>query len=171
MFLGLGGKTFQEIARERWNIFLSCSQGRQRERDHVQAMIKVFAESAASDRCFKIAVGGGDDAQVHGDGRGAANPFKFPFLEDAQKFGLEFERKIADLIEKHCATVRQLELAFLELMRAGKRSFFMPEELALQELLGETGAVDGDEGLQPSFAPIVDRPGEELLTGATFAEQ
>ncbi len=41
----------------------------------------------------------------------------------------------------------------------------MAEELALQQVLGERGAVLGHEHLVPPFALVVDRAGDQLLAG------
>jgi hypothetical protein len=46
-------------------------------------MIEIFAECASFDLGFDIAASGGDNSQVDGDGRGAADALKFSFLKDA----------------------------------------------------------------------------------------
>ena len=58
---------------------------------------------------------------------GAADPFELAFLQDAQELGLQLQRQIADLVEKHCAAMSELELALLQLMGAGEGAFLMAE--------------------------------------------
>ena len=80
--------------------------------DDIEAEEEVLAEFLALDAFFQPAVGGGDDAHIHFDGAVAADPFEFPFLEDAQQLGLDLGRDLADFVEQDGAAVGQLETAF-----------------------------------------------------------
>src|SRR2546426_8118071 len=77
--------------------------------------------------------------------------------------------KVADLVEEDGAVVGRLELADLELVSARKGASLVPEQLALQELPRHGRAVDLDEWPRPSGGEMVDRPCDELLTGACLA--
>src|SRR2546428_2484056 len=77
--------------------------------------------------------------------------------------------KVADLVEEDGAVVGRLELADLELVSALKGTSLVPEQLALQELPRHGRAVDLDEWPRPSGGEMVDRPCDELLTGACLA--
>jgi hypothetical protein len=46
----------------------------------------------------------------------------------------------------------------------------MPEKLTLHERGWDSGAIDGDQGLVGATACRVNRPGDQLLTGASFAK-
>jgi hypothetical protein len=59
----------------------------------------------------EIAIGGCNDAHVHDDGVGAANPFELPFLQRTQELRLEFERQLADLVEEKGPAMSKLETA------------------------------------------------------------
>jgi hypothetical protein len=50
-----------------------------------------------------------------------------------------------------------------------KAPFFVAEEFGLEEVLGEGGAVDGDEGLVLAGGVEVEGAGDEFLAGAAFA--
>src|SRR5690349_1084556 len=50
-------------------------------------------------------------------------------------------------------------------------SLLMSEQLALQERLGDRGAIDRDEGLASPRTQAMDRVSEQLLAGSAFAEQ
>jgi len=54
---------------------------------------------------------------------------------------------------------------------AGKRAFFIAEQLALEQRLGEAGTIDGDERPTGARARLVDRPRQQLLAGAGLAKQ
>ena len=54
--------------------------------------------------------------------------------------------------------------------RAGKRALDVAEQLALDELLGNRGAVDLDERLIPPAAQRVNGARHELLAGTVLAE-
>ena len=49
-----------------------------------------------------------------------------------------------------------------------KRSCFMPEQLAGNEVLGQTTAIDGNESAVPA-TEFMDRFCDQLLAGATFS--
>ena len=54
--------------------------------------------------------------------------------------------------------------------RAGERALLVAEELGLDQVGRNRAAVDGDERSATAFAAIVDRPGDELLAAAGFAD-
>ena len=102
-----------------------------------------------ADGLFQRLIGGGDHAHIDADRRAAADALERVPFEHAQQFGLRAERHLADLVEKDGAVVGRLELADLLLGRAGERAFFVAEQLALQQGLGDGGAVEADEGAVP----------------------
>ena len=53
--------------------------------------------------------------------------------------------------------------------RAGERPLLVPEQLALEQRLGNGGAVDRDKRKGRARAQLVDRLGDELLAGARLA--
>ena len=53
--------------------------------------------------------------------------------------------------------------------RAGERASFVAEQFAFQQLLGNRGAVDGEERLLAAVAVMINRAGDEFLAGAAFA--
>ena len=67
--------------------------------------------------------------------------------------------------------MRQLETADLRRMRAGERAALAAEELALDEVRRERGAVDDYERTGTAHAAAVDRAREQFFAGARFARQ
>ena len=89
--------------------------------------------------------------------------------EHAQQLGLQRRVHLADLVEEERAAVGGLEAADARARGAGEGALLVAEELALEQVLGDRGAVDDDEGLVARGAEIVDRARDELLAGAALA--
>ena len=70
-------------------------------------------------------------------------------LEHAQQLGLHAEGHLADLVEEERPPAGQLEPPLLLPVGAGERAALVAEELALQQLLGQGGAVDGHQRAAP----------------------
>jgi hypothetical protein len=90
-------------------------------------------------------------------------------LEHAEQFRLHGERHLADLVEEDRAAARRFEEAAVILGRAGERAAAVAEELALEQGLGDRGAVDGEERLVGARRGAVDAARHELLAGAGLA--
>jgi hypothetical protein len=93
------------------------------------------------------------------------------FLQRAQQLGLQRQRQLADLVQEDGAAVGQLEPAGAFTMAAGEGAAFVAEQFALEQRLGNGGAVDLDEGRVAARAGQVQRAGEQLLAGAAFTQQ
>lgn len=81
------------------------------QRECVQTIEQIGAESPGLDHLCEIAVGGGDDAHVDLDHLAAADALERPLLKHAQQFGLGLGRQLADFIQENGAVVGQLEAA------------------------------------------------------------
>jgi hypothetical protein len=91
------------------------------------------------------------------------------FLQQAQHLGLQGQRHVADLVEEKGAAIDLLELADAPAVGAGKGALLVAEQLALQQLLRDGGAVEGQEGRLGTGAVLVDGAGDQLLAGAALA--
>ncbi len=139
------------------------------EVDDVEAVVEVLAEFAAFDGVGQVPVGGGDDADVGLDRLVLAEAVELALLEDAEELALGGQGHLPDLVEEEGAAVSQLEFADPLGHGAGEGAALVAEELALQQVLGDGGAVDGDEELLGARAVLVDGAGDELLAGAALA--
>src|SRR5581483_1865721 len=110
-----------------------------------------------------------DQAEIDLDRLLAAHGIDLAFLKGAQQLDLRIERKLADLVEKERALVRLDELAGTLLGRSGKRALLVTEQDALDEILRDGAAVEGDEGLAGAGAFALDRARDQLLADARFA--
>ena len=146
------------------------AQRRHLDRDDVDPVVEILAESSFLHRLLEVDVGGGDQAELGLDRLGAADPLDLALLNGAQQLGLEVEPQIADLVEEQRAVRGQLELAQLLAMRAGERAALVAEERALRELARNRGEVDRDERRVGVARLPMDQPREQLLSGAALAE-
>ena len=76
-----------------------------------------------------------------------AQPLEFPLLQDAQQLGLQLQRDLADLIQKHRAAIGQLESPDALRDRAGEGALLMPEQFAFEQSGGNGRAIQLDEVL------------------------
>ena len=76
---------------------------------------------------------------------------------------------LADFVQQDRAGVRQFEAPFPLGDRAGERALFVPEKLALDEVLRNGGAIDADERRLRAGAFAVNRPRDQFLAGAALA--
>ena len=93
----------------------------------------------------RIAVRRGDDADVDLLGLAVADAEDDALLQRAQELHLEVQRQLADLVEEERALVGAWNLPGAARDRAGEGALHVAEELALDEVLGDGAAVDGDE--------------------------
>ena len=98
-----------------------------------------------------------------------AHAVEAALLQHAQQVHLQLGRDVADLVEENRAAVGHLELAALLLAGAGEGAFFVAEQLAFEQRLGQRRAGDRHERLLRAVAGIVDGARDQLLAGAAFA--
>ena len=90
-------------------------------------------------------------------------------MQDAQELGLQFERKLADFVEKDGAAVCGLEESLLRLQCAGKRSLFVAEEFAFDERRDERSAIDGNKRTIRKCSAEVHGAGDKFFSGSALA--
>jgi hypothetical protein len=94
---------------------------------------------------WEVAVGGRDDAHVHRQRRRAADALDLALLEGAQELRLEARVHLAHLVQEEGAARGLLEAPDTAAVGAREGPLLVPEELALEERLGDGGAVHLDE--------------------------
>ena len=163
------GELAQEGHGEQGDVVAPLAQGRHVDVDDVEPVVEVLAEGSLADLLLEVAVGRGDDAHVDLDRLLAADALELALLEHAQDLDLHVLVDLADLVEEEGALVGELEAAALAGLGPGEGALLVAEELALEEALGEGGAVDLDEGPVAPGREVVDRVGDELLADARLA--
>src|ERR1019366_6425283 len=94
----------------------------------------------------------------------------FTFLQGAEQLHLRGQRKIADFVEKNSPSVRAFKETRARRLRASERPFDVTEQLALDELFRNRGAVDRNEWFLHARRSTVNRARDELFAGAAFTE-
>jgi hypothetical protein len=98
----------------------------------------------------------------------AAKPFKFLFLDNSQKLGLQFERQIANFIEEYRSCVGVLKAAGCLSQSSGECSTLMAEELAFQESAWHGRAVQLDVWTVLPKALLMNGPCYKFLTRSSL---
>src|SRR5262249_24084168 len=92
-------------------------------------------------------------------------------LEEAEQLRLEVGADLGDLVEEHGAAGGGADDAVERAVGAGEGALAVAEELALEHLARDRGAVEGDEGPAAAAGGAVDRAREDFLAGAGLAGQ
>ena len=142
-----------------------------RKRDHVEPEEEVLPEGPGFDGLQEIPIGRRNHPDVHLDRTRAAHAIELPVLEKPQELGLKPWLHVADLVQEDCPAVGDLELAAFLAGRPGEGALLMAKQLRFQELLRQGHTVHGHEQAASTGAPVVNRPGKEVLACSTLAEE
>ena len=162
-------RVLQEVLDQQRNVLAPLGERRDDELDDAQPVVEILAELPGAHRRLEILVGGGEHAHVDLERLVAADALELALLQRAQQLGLRLERHVADLVEEQRAAVGGLELAFAARDGAGEGAALVAEQLALDQLAAERGAVHLDQRLAAARAAVVQRVGHQLLAGAALA--
>src|SRR4029453_825084 len=92
-----------------------------------------------------------------------------PPLERTQELSLDLAVDLADLVQEERAAGCALEETRPRAVGAREGTTVVAEKLGLEHARRQRLAVDGDEGLSPSVALVVDGARDELLPRAALA--
>ncbi len=165
-----GGVLVQKVAGQELDVLSPVDQRRRGDGDDVEAVEEIAPELALVHGPLQFLVGGGDEAQVHGNLLRAAQSDHDLLLQGPQELGLHGQGHVAYLVEKERAAVGLFEQTFLEGAGASVGFLLVPEELVFQEIVAEAGAVDREKALVSPGAEMVDGPGHQLLARAGLPE-
>ena len=111
------------------------------------------------ERFHQIFIGRRNDPHVHLDRLRPTQSLEPLLLQHSEHLGLGRQAHIADFIQKQRAAVRHLKLSAPHHHCAGERALFVAEQFALNERLGDRGAVHLHEWTVGARAMNMDRPG------------
>ena len=160
-----------ETLDQRRNVGSPFAQRRDRDREGVEPVVEVAAELAALHRLRQIDIGGGDDAHVDLRRLLGSQALDLARLQRAQQLDLRSRRQVAHFIEKQRAAARAFETSGTCQMCTGVRTFFDAEQLGLDQVVRDRGAVHRDERPFRARAVVVQPAREHLLAHAGLAEQ
>ena len=101
----------QVVLREEQDIFRPIAQRRQRERNDVEPIEQIFAETSRARPRFEIAIRRRNQPHVGLTLSRFAEPLIGPVVEKTQQARLGVRRQFADFVEKQCAAFGFLDLS------------------------------------------------------------
>src|SRR5690349_13588592 len=125
----------------------SLAQGRDIDREHIQAIVQVFPQAARFYRFLNLHVGSGQDAHIYVNQLASAQTRKLVILKDVQKLGLQMGAHFRDFVEEDGALGGLFKLSRLGTDGAGEGALFKAEQFGFEQLARERGAIDFNEGL------------------------
>ncbi|MGB2906107.1 MAG: hypothetical protein WBB73_03345 [Candidatus Aminicenantaceae bacterium] len=139
------------------------------EGNYIQPEVQILAKIPVFDLFFQVLVGGGYDPHIHLIDPAGTHLLDLALLQDTEDLCLRLEAHVANLVQENGPVVRQFEFAGLLLRCPGKSALDMAEQFALDQLLGNGGAVDLDKGILAAQALGMHGPGDELLPGPALS--
>ena len=117
-------------------------------------------------------MGGGDQFEIDPLRLAAAQRGDFTLLQHAQQTRLHMQRHVADLIQKQASAIGLEQAAFASGgVGTGKGAAPITEQLGLDQLIRQGGAVDGDQRLMGAMTGLVQCLDHFLLADAGLALQ
>ena len=151
-------------------ILQPLPQGRHGDGDYVEPVVQVLPEGALRDLFLQIGVGEGQEPDVQLNGSGAADTGDLLGLDGPQQLYLQVDGHVPDFVQQQGAVVGVLKQADFSLgIGSGKGPLFVAEQLRLQQMTGDGGAVDLHIGLVLPPAAPVDLIRHHLLAHAGLA--
>ena len=125
---------FEEVVHQERHVLRGVPERRKLDRDDVEPIKKVLAESMLGDGLGEVAIGRRDHATFGRDRLGPAHAFEPLVLKHPEQLGLHAERDLADLVEQQGAPAGLLEAPLPLAVGAGEGLARWPEELAFQQV-------------------------------------
>ena len=94
---------------ERRDVFSPFAQRRKTNRKDTQSIVEISAEGFLLHHAAEVLVGSRDDSYVSVQRAGAAQALVLLILEHSQEFGLKFQGKISNFVQKQVFRRAQLE--------------------------------------------------------------
>ncbi len=163
------GIFFQEIVGKQQNIRFPLSQRRHVYRKDIQPVVEVSPKGFFLHTLLQVLVGGGDHPDINLDGFLPSDPFQFPLLENPQQPGLDIQADGSDLVQKNGSLVGQFKFPQFLLDSSGKRSFFMSEQFAFDQVGRKSRAIYLDERPFGSVGIVMHRVGHQFLASPALS--
>ena len=151
------GADLQEVARQHGHVFLALTQGRQAQANDVEAVKQVLAEGAVLDTLFQVLMGSRNHAHIGLDGPMTAHAVKVAVAQHPQQAGLQIKRHVANFIEEQGAAVGLFKATPAHGLCTGESAALVPEQLGLEQVLGDGRGVDGHKRPCGAWRVLVQR--------------
>ena len=159
----------QVMADQHRQVVAPLPQRGQVDRVAADAVVEIRAVLPHVRPLLQVAVGRGDRPHVGPDGLAAADPHELLLLQDPQDLGLRPQGHVADLVQEERAAIALLELADPPAVGPGEGAPLVAEQLALEEVLRDRGAVQRQEGRARPRAVLRDGPCHPTPLSAFFS--
>src|SRR5688500_15445436 len=159
----------QEVLGEQHHVVRPLAQRGRLDLDGADAEVEVFAQRPLIDHLRRVAVGRGEEAEVHGQLLLVAEAAQAALLQDAQQLGLQVRGHLRYLVEQQRPARGRLDQRALVAVGAGEGPAAVAEQLRLDQLRRDGGAVDADEGALDARARAVEGRRHQLLARPRLA--
>src|SRR5581483_9690578 len=127
------------------NVAAAVAKRRHLQRHHIEAVVQVLPKLALPDAFLQVDIGGGDDPHIDLDRFRTPQALDFAVLQGPEELRLQVERHVADLVEKDRSAIGLLEAADSQIHGARECPLDVPEQLGLEQIVGERAAIHGDK--------------------------
>ena len=157
----------EEVLEQVRDILAPVSERQHVQVDHVEPVEQILPERPRRDVRREVAVRRGEHANVDAGVRAVgADALQLAGFEESKQRRLHAQAHLADLVEEHGAVVGRLEDAGLVPIGAGEAAPDVPEQLGLEQRVGDARTVERDQACQPARASLMDQCGDDLLADA-----
>ena len=108
----------EKVLQQQGDILDPLAQGGNANRQHVQAVEEILAETAGGGQGLQVLVGGGNDADIAVNRGIAPHALELVFLQQPQQFRLRARGHVAHFVHEDGAAVGLLEFADAAPVRA-----------------------------------------------------
>ena len=138
---------WHEVARQRHDVARALAQGAQRQADHLQPVIQVFAEAPGTHGFGQVHIGGRDQAHVDGMARRAPRRTTSRSCSTRSSLTCIASGKSPISSRNRVPPLAVSNQPGFTLLRARKRAFFVAKQFALDQGFGKGAAVNRHKGL------------------------
>ncbi len=149
----LAAGSIQIVARQEQDVGPALAKRRQLHGHDREAMVEVLAKSSGANRGGQILARRREHPRVGRLGARAAEAPDRTILERLEQLDLQRVRHQPDLVEEDRAAMSDLKKTGLGLLGVGERAALEPEELGLEQRVGNRRAVHVNEGRRPRAGP------------------
>ena len=160
----------EKVASERLDVVRPFAQGGNDEGDHRKPVEEIFSKLARRDRRLKVAIGRGEDADIHALRPVLADPPYDTVFDDSQQLRLRRNRSRAHFVEEEGSAARLFEESPLEFRRSGERPASVSKQFALEEIFGQRCTVQGQVGRIRARSARLDEPRDDILARPGLSE-
>src|SRR5215208_3818813 len=119
---------------------------------------------------MKVDFGRGHNPAVDGNDFVRSEALDRPFLQGTQQLDLQTERHVLDLVQEESSTICMFELSDALPPCPGEGARLVTKNLALEQGLGQTASVDGNQACMTPATEVVKAARNELLSRPGLAD-